>query len=110
MILFCLEPKDVTEVIVEVTSESEATVSWKPPSESIQNSYNYFYQGQHVRTAPSSRRSTSDTKVNLEGLFPGEVYDFFVYAVSNNEISESGTSASETMCKFAVFFHLPLVK
>jgi hypothetical protein len=93
------EPKSVRELKAEVIP-SGISLSWLPGFDSTQNSYRYQYQGKNVKLNIVPWVVINSESVDLQNLFPGERYQFYVDAISNDQYSPNNQSTLATTCEW----------
>ncbi|ELU18720.1 hypothetical protein CAPTEDRAFT_218444 [Capitella teleta] len=90
-----IQPKSVRELKAEVIP-SGISLSWLPGFDSTQNSYRYQYQGKNVKLNMVPWVVINSESVDLQNLFPGEQYQFYVDAISNDQHSPNNRSTLAT--------------
>ncbi|ELU17382.1 hypothetical protein CAPTEDRAFT_220711 [Capitella teleta] len=90
-----IQPKSVRELKAAVIP-SGISLSWLPGFDSTQNSYRYQYQGRNVKLNIVPWVVINSESVDLQNLFPGEQYQFYVDAISNDQYSPYNQSTLAT--------------
>ncbi|KAK3588480.1 hypothetical protein CHS0354_012890 [Potamilus streckersoni] len=76
-------PKSVVNLSVSVAEKYTVTLDWDIPSESHQDHYLVRYHGTlQDPNAPFIENSTLESQIRIQNLFPGERFEFYVYAVN----------------------------
>ncbi|KAL3881999.1 hypothetical protein ACJMK2_028380 [Sinanodonta woodiana] len=76
-------PKSVVNLSVSVAGKYMVTLDWDIPSESHQDHYLVRYHGTlQDPNAPFIENSTVESQIRIQNLFPGERFEFKVYAVN----------------------------
>ncbi|KAK2181825.1 hypothetical protein NP493_380g01008 [Ridgeia piscesae] len=94
------EPLPVSQLRAFATHISNVELKWTYTNDSIQDSYQVRYRGQHQSTDWSSILDRTDKDASVSGLFPGDLVTFEVKAASNNKTSTAATTT-------AVLYPLP---
>jgi len=86
----CCSRPSAPGTVAAVAGDTTASVSWTPPSNTVQSPGPYVYS---VQSSPAGLECrTGDLTCSFAGLTNGTTYTFFVYVTNNFGTSSAGTS------------------